>query len=90
LWFYTYEVEANERAGKEYPLQGRCLKAADWNQSHILESLLVHPHEASVEMQHHEGMGLDTVFVLMTLLHALLTAKSVQVTLFANYPIIYV
>ena len=76
------EVEANERAGKDFPLQGRCLtNSEDWRQSDTMESLLVAAYEASVAMQRHTGMGVGEVYLLMRTLHAMVTAQEVQVTL---------
>jgi hypothetical protein len=79
------KVEANERAGKEFPLQGRCLANSDWRQADTLESLLAAPYETSQAMQAHEGMGLGEVYLMMRMLYNMVTAAEVQVTLLYDW-----
>ncbi|KAK3262274.1 hypothetical protein CYMTET_28859 [Cymbomonas tetramitiformis] len=73
------QVEANEREGKEFPLQHRCLGASDWKRSRQLESCLVTPFECSQAMQGHQAVGLDKEYVLSCATHQTLTADKVEI-----------
>ncbi|KAK3282838.1 hypothetical protein CYMTET_9444 [Cymbomonas tetramitiformis] len=73
------QVEANEREGKEFPLQHRCLGASDWKQGRQMESCLVTPYECSQAMQGHQAVGLDKEYVLACATHRTLTADKVEI-----------
>ncbi|KAK3264233.1 hypothetical protein CYMTET_27015 [Cymbomonas tetramitiformis] len=73
------QVEANENEGKEYPLQHRCLPAADWKKNNQFESVLTTAYDVSEALQSHSGCGLDKEFILASFLYADLTGDVVEV-----------
>ncbi|KAK3236723.1 hypothetical protein CYMTET_53155 [Cymbomonas tetramitiformis] len=77
--FCGFQVELNEKDGKEFPLQHRCLDAAEWKKNNVLESVLTTPYEVSKAMQGHTGCGLDKEFILASSVHADLTSDVVDV-----------
>ncbi|KAK3246727.1 hypothetical protein CYMTET_43754 [Cymbomonas tetramitiformis] len=77
-------VQAGEDACKDYTLQHRCLGTDDWRSNNVLESLLEHPYKKSLELQAHEGVGLDKEHLLMLTLYGILVAKHVEIVKGAN------
>ncbi|KAK3286998.1 hypothetical protein CYMTET_5470 [Cymbomonas tetramitiformis] len=73
------QVEANERACMEFPLQHRCLGASDWKLGRQMESCLITPYECSQAMQGHQAVGLDKEYVLACATHRTLTADKVEI-----------
>ncbi|KAK3263477.1 hypothetical protein CYMTET_27720 [Cymbomonas tetramitiformis] len=73
------QVEANENEGKEYPLQHRCLLAADWKKNNQFESVLTTAYDVSEALQSHSGCGLDKEFIIASSLYADLTGDVVEV-----------
>ncbi|KAK3246255.1 hypothetical protein CYMTET_44200 [Cymbomonas tetramitiformis] len=55
-------VEANEQAGKEYPMSHRCISGDEWLVNNLVESVLTVPNAASLELQRDVGSGLDTAY----------------------------
>ncbi|KAK3248308.1 hypothetical protein CYMTET_42221 [Cymbomonas tetramitiformis] len=71
------QVEANYRAGKEFPLAHRCISLPEWTLNSQLESVLTVPHEVSVDLQRN-SCGLDDAFVNMKALSDTLSSKYME------------
>ncbi|KAK3286008.1 hypothetical protein CYMTET_6410, partial [Cymbomonas tetramitiformis] len=73
------QVEANEAAGKEFPLAHRCLDSNDRSSNYLLEAVRNAPHKANMRLQTAVNCGLDISYLAMNSVSMNMIAPCIEV-----------